>query len=93
MNTISIEHFTNENIQIVLGTDSLASNEMLSILYEMHTIRQNFPFLTVEKLLGWATINGARALQMDYIIGSFEKGKKPGVVLCNEILTNAKRVL
>jgi cytosine/adenosine deaminase-related metal-dependent hydrolase len=32
-------------------------------------------------MLGWATINGARALQMDKHLGSFEKGKKPGVVL------------
>jgi cytosine/adenosine deaminase-related metal-dependent hydrolase len=32
-------------------------------------------------MLGWATINGARALQMDKHLGSFEPGKKPGVVL------------
>jgi cytosine/adenosine deaminase-related metal-dependent hydrolase len=35
-------------------------------------------------MLGWATINGARALQMDKHLGSFEKGKKPGVVLIND---------
>jgi cytosine/adenosine deaminase-related metal-dependent hydrolase len=32
-------------------------------------------------MLGWATLNGARALQMDKHLGSFEKGKKPGLVL------------
>ena len=32
-------------------------------------------------MLQWATINGANALQMSDTLGSFEKGKKPGVVL------------
>lgn len=65
----------------VLGTDSLASNHQLSILEEMKTLQQHYPALTTETLLQWATINGARALQMDGELGSFEKGKKPGVVL------------
>jgi hypothetical protein len=30
-------------------------------------------------------MNGARALQMDNILGSFEKGKKPGVVLIGNV--------
>jgi imidazolonepropionase-like amidohydrolase len=32
-------------------------------------------------MLQWATINGARALQMNKTLGSFEKGQTPGVVL------------
>jgi cytosine/adenosine deaminase-related metal-dependent hydrolase len=68
---------------IVLGTDSLASNWSLNILDEIETIRQNFPHIPLEELLGWATINGAKALGMDDFLGSFEKGKKPGVVLLN----------
>ncbi len=66
--------------EIVLGTDSLASNHQLSILEEMKTIRQYFPHIKMETILKWATSNGARALQMDSLIGSFEKEKKPGVV-------------
>jgi cytosine/adenosine deaminase-related metal-dependent hydrolase len=31
--------------------------------------------------LQWATINGAKALQMDNKLGSFETGKQPGIVL------------
>jgi cytosine/adenosine deaminase-related metal-dependent hydrolase len=45
----------------------------------------NFPFLSIETLLQWATLNGAKALQMDHTFGSFEKGKKPGVVLIENI--------
>ena len=66
---------------IIIGTDSLASNHSLSILDELKTIAQNFPHIPLEEMLQWATLNGAKALQMDDKIGSFEKGKKPGVIL------------
>ncbi len=66
---------------IVLGTDSLASNHQLSIWEEIRTLQAGFPQLDIVTLLQWATINGARALQMDKELGSFEKGKKPGLVL------------
>lgn len=66
---------------LVLGTDSLASNHQLSICEEMKILQQRFPFLSVALLLQWATSNGARALQMEDDLGSFDKGKKPGVVL------------
>jgi cytosine/adenosine deaminase-related metal-dependent hydrolase len=39
-------------------------------------------------MLGWATLNGARALQMEAGLGSFEKGKKPGLVLIKGADTN-----
>jgi cytosine/adenosine deaminase-related metal-dependent hydrolase len=70
-----------QGCSIVLGTDSLASNYQLSILEEMKTLQQYFPFLSTATLLQWATINGARALQLQHQLGSFEKGKKPGIVL------------
>lgn len=69
---------------IVLGTDSLASNWSLSILDEMKTIRQNFPHISIAEILGWATMNGAKALGFEKQVGSFEKGKRPGAVLIAE---------
>ncbi len=66
---------------IIIGTDSLASNHSLSILDELKTIAKYFPSIPLEELLQWSTLNGAKALQMDHTIGSFEKGKKPGVNL------------
>lgn len=76
-----VEMLLQNNCNIILGTDSLASNHQLSILEELKTISENFPDIPIETLLQWATINGAKALQMDDTLGSFEKGKKPGVVL------------
>jgi imidazolonepropionase-like amidohydrolase len=36
-------------------------------------------------MLTWITSNGARALQMEDTLGSIEKGKKPGLVLIENI--------
>lgn len=69
---------------IVLGTDSLASNEQLNILEEIRTLMKNFPGLPLSTFLKWATSNGAKALGIENMFGSFEKGKTPGVVLIKQ---------
>ena len=78
------------NCTIVLGTDSLASNKCLDILDEINTIRKKFTTIPIEECLHWATINGAMALEMDDVLGSFEKGKKPGVNLIDQDLNSVK---
>jgi aminodeoxyfutalosine deaminase len=70
--------------RITLGTDSLASNQRLSILEEMKTISKYYPEVGLEELLGWATINGAEALGFSEQLGSFEAGKRPGLVLIEQ---------
>ena len=87
-----IELLRSNHCTIVLGTDSLASNWSLNIMDEIKTIQKHFPFLLLEELLKWATINGARALQMDKELGSFEKGKKPGIVLVDENKYSVQRL-
>jgi len=77
----NIDLLINSNIPIVMGTDSLASNHQLSILEEIKTLQHHFPTLDLLELLQWATINGAKALQLEEMLGSFEKGKRPGVLL------------
>jgi aminodeoxyfutalosine deaminase len=88
-----VELFRKQGQTIVLGTDSLASNQQLSILAEMQTIRSSFPSIPVGELLGWATINGAKALQMDDSLGSFETGKQPGVILVGNDLSAVRRLM
>lgn len=85
---------------IIVGTDSYASNWSLNILDELKTIQQHHPQIPLEEMLGWATINGARALQMEKHLGSFETGKKPGIVLIENIFgaqnlnaASSKRIL
>ena len=88
-----INLFRSHPNKIVLGTDSLASNDQLSILEEMKVLKQNFPALESSQLLQWATINGARALGIENNYGSFEKGKKPGVVLIDTAFEKARRII
>ena len=81
-----IKMLMNSDCNIVIGTDSLASNHQLNILEELKTIQlSNNPIFPLSTLLKWSTINGAKALQLDSLVGSFEKGKKPGVVLIENI--------
>ena len=63
-----------------IGTDSLASNWSLSILDELITISKKEPSISLEKLIQWATSNGAEFLGFDEF-GSIEKGKTPGLNL------------
>ena len=76
-----IDLFLDEGFNITLGTDSLASNDKLCILSEMRTLQQNFPAITINKLLEWGTINGAKFLGIDDEVGTLEPGKKPGLNL------------
>ena len=80
-----VDLFVKNGCNIILGTDSLASNHQLDILEEIKTIVQKFPSIKAETLLQWAALNGAKALQMENLLGSFEKGKKPGVVLIEKV--------
>ncbi len=78
--------------EIILGTDSYSSNWQLSIAAEIRTIRKEMPSIPLQLILQWATINGAKALERDDVLGSFEPGKKPGIVLLDNTL-QAKKII
>jgi aminodeoxyfutalosine deaminase len=80
-----INLFRDNGCKITLGTDSLASNYQLSIFEEIKTIQQHFPEIPFAELLRWGTLNGAEFLGCDQKLGTFEKGKKPGVVLLGNV--------
>ena len=63
--------------KLCVGTDSLASNNSLSILEELNIIQENSNF-DLNNLLKIACKNGAEALGFEQL-GTFEKGKIPGV--------------
>lgn len=88
-----VESLRQNQCNIVLGTDSLASNRSLSLVDEMKTIRWHFPQVSLEELLTWATTNGAAALNLSDRVGSFEKGKTPGVVNLSENLDRVQRII
>jgi imidazolonepropionase-like amidohydrolase len=80
-----------EGCEIVIGTDSLASNQKLDILEELKTLQTNFPSLSIEDMVRWSTVNGAVALGEEEFFGKLEAGKKPGLLLLQNVdLINMK---
>jgi aminodeoxyfutalosine deaminase len=77
--------FRENGLRICIGTDSLSSNRHLSILEEIKTIHRYFPEIPFTEMITWATLNGAKALNIDRWAGTIEKGKKPGINLISEI--------
>jgi cytosine/adenosine deaminase-related metal-dependent hydrolase len=75
-----ISAMIDSGIRVGIGTDSAASNNRFDLFEEarfgllLQRTAQNFR-LSEQKMLEFITIEGARALQMQDIIGSIEKGK------------------
>ena len=74
-----------QHANIVVGTDSYASNWSLNMLDELKRIQSYNPQIPLAEMLTWITSNGARALQMEDKLGSIEIGKKPGLSLIKNL--------
>lgn len=72
-----VELLEQMNCNIAIGTDSLASARRLSMVDNMRLLGE----LPLEKLLTYATLNGAKALGIEATKGSIEVGKRPGLVI------------
>ncbi len=73
--------FMDAEAKMTIGTDSLTSNWQLSVLEEMKAIARYQSYVPFSDLLEWSTLNGATALGFDELLGSFEIGKQPGLIL------------
>jgi aminodeoxyfutalosine deaminase len=72
-------HFPFERLRslgfnICLGTDSLASNEDLSLFAEMRAFQRREPAISPEEIVKMVTINPAMALHQEKIIGRIRPG-------------------
>ena len=92
-----IDLMRRNGLKICIGTDSLSSNLLLSMVAEMKCLQDNFPQLTLAEMLRWTCLNGAEAIGCADRYGSFEEGKRRGVVLIENVdidnvrLTDASR--
>jgi 5-methylthioadenosine/S-adenosylhomocysteine deaminase len=75
-------------VNIALGTDGPASGNDIDLWiairlagYMQKTFAKNPAVLPAVELVRMATINGARALQLDHMIGSIEVGKRADVII------------
>jgi cytosine/adenosine deaminase-related metal-dependent hydrolase len=72
-------------LAITVGTDSLSSNDDLSMIREIECLHKNFPEVSMNDIFRWASLNGARFLSKDEVMGSFAPGKRPGIVLVTDV--------
>ncbi|MCK5663456.1 MAG: TRZ/ATZ family hydrolase [Thiotrichaceae bacterium] len=77
-------------VNVALGTDGAASNDDLDILGEMRTaallakvVNQDASTVPAAQALRMATLNGAKALNIDHITGSLVPGKSADIVAIN----------
>jgi cytosine/adenosine deaminase-related metal-dependent hydrolase len=83
--TPDLINYNNDSLNVVIGTDSLASNKQLSVWEELKTINKLNNQIPFERFIKWATINGARALQLDNKLGKIKPGYAPGLVQVSNI--------
>ncbi len=79
--TGDFEMYRKLGVRIALGTDSLSSNDLLSMVDEMKCVFKLFPNIPTKEIIEMATINGAKAIKIDSWAGSIAEGKTPGIVL------------
>jgi aminodeoxyfutalosine deaminase len=60
---------------ICLGTDSLASNDDLSLFAEMRAFQKEFPMVSPEEILKMVTLNPALALGKPHVLGLIRKNR------------------
>jgi cytosine/adenosine deaminase-related metal-dependent hydrolase len=65
---------------ISLGTDSLASNESLSLFDEMRAFQKKFPTVKPEEILRMVTVNPARAMRQENALGRIWSGFEADLV-------------
>ena len=85
-----VDLMRSNNLAICLGTDSLSSNDDLDMVAELYCLQEAFPHVPFEEMLLWACRNGASFLGKEDILGSMEKGKRPGIVLVNGLDDNGR---
>lgn len=73
------------DLTIMVGTDSLSSNDDLDMVKELYCLHENFPQVAMTQLLQWACHNGAKFLKKDDVLGTLTVGKKPGLVLISNM--------
>lgn len=84
-----VSEMLERGVEVSLGADGAPCNNRLDMLTEMRTaallqkVLSGTEALPARRALRMATIDGARALQLDDEIGSLEKGKRADITIIN----------
>ena len=80
-----VELMRRNTLNITVGTDSLSSNDDLDMVKELYCIHDNFKQVPMNEILTWACLNGAKFLSKEAELGTLSPGKRPGVVLVENV--------
>ena len=94
-----VDDLQQAGVNVCLGTDGAASNNMLDLLAEMRlaalvgkNISQNAAAVSADSVMRMATIQGARALGLEETTGSLETGKAADIIAVDLEQLNAMPV-
>jgi cytosine/adenosine deaminase-related metal-dependent hydrolase len=80
---IPFEFYYNNNINLCLGTESLACNDSLNLFEEMLAFRQTNPQVDCREIIRMTTLNAAHALGMSGKIGVLKSGSNADFIGIN----------
>ena len=78
--TFQSERLRRLGFNICLGTDSLASNESLSLFAEMSAFQRSQPEISPEKIFEMVTVNPASALGQQNTLGRIRRGFRADLI-------------
>jgi len=80
-------------LKLCLGTDSLASNDSLSLFDEMKFLSQSFADISPKEIISMATTNGAAALGFKHLFGRLTPGRMAKMIYLPIFANNPENVL
>ena len=87
MGVAPIEKLLRANVRVGLGTDSPAASNSMDVFEEMRigllvqrAILGEERFMNARQFVKMATLDAARALKMDHVVGSLEPGKQADII-------------
>ncbi len=80
-----IEEYRRSGLYVALGTDSLASNDALSIIEEAKLVAEEYPYIPLSELFNSITVYGLRPLGLNARLGIIKKGNIADVTVWNNI--------
>ena len=89
----NIKSFLDRGLMPGLGTDSLASNDSLTIFDEMAFVARNYPFIPPCEILAMGTVYGAAALGMDQHLGTLLPGRRGDLLYLQVEASNPETLL
>lgn len=92
--TAPVRHYLDHGLLPALGTDSLASNPVLSLWREMQILAEDFAEIELSTIFRMATLGGAQALGVEHSFGTLEPGKDGNllVIPTTDALTSEDQV-